>query len=120
MSKRPDQTADPSSPKGRDDTREGGSAGATSRPSDPDNELLGKAYDPRLMRRLWRVVRSHRRLVYLSMLLFPCIAALELLQPWLVKIAIDRHILVGDWPGLSRVAAAYLTCLPSLYGLPVG
>jgi ATP-binding cassette, subfamily B, multidrug efflux pump len=121
MSKRQDQTAEPSSPKGRDDTREGGSAGAISRPPHPDdNELLGKAYDPRLMRRLWRVVRPHRRLVYLSMLLFPCIAALELLQPWLVKIAIDRHILAGDWPGLTRVAGAYLACLLALYGLRVG
>ena len=92
-----------------------------SRPPHPDdNDLLGKAYDPRLMRRLWRVVRPHGRLVYLSMLLFPCIAALELLQPWLVKIAIDRHILVGDWPGLTRVASAYLACLLSLYGLRVG
>ena len=107
-------------PKGRAEAREVGRAEGPSRPSDPDNELLGKAYDPRLMRRLWRVVRPHRRLVYLSMLLFPCIAALELLQPWLVKIAIDRHILVGDWPGLSRVAAAYLACLVSLYGLRVG
>jgi ATP-binding cassette subfamily B multidrug efflux pump len=112
MSKRKDQTAEPSSPKGRDDTREGGHP--------EDNELLGKAYDPRLMRRLWRVVRPHRRLVYLSMLLFPCIAALELLQPWLVKIAIDRHILAGDWPGLTRVAGAYLACLLALYGLRVG
>src|SRR6266536_5201425 len=121
MSKRQDQTAEPSSPKGRDETREGGSAGAMSRPPHPDDDdLLGKAYDPRLMRRLWRVVRPHGRLVYLSVLLFPCIAALELLQPWLVKIAIDRHILVGDWPGLTRVASAYLACLLSIYGRRVG
>ena len=120
MSKRQDQTAEPSSPKGRDEPREGGSAGAISRPPHPDDhDLLGKAYDPRLMRRLWRVVRPHRWLVCLSMLLFPCIAALELLQPWLVKIAIDHHILVGDWPGLTRVASAYLACLLGLYGLRV-
>ena len=84
-----------------------------------DDELLGKAYDPRLMRRLWAVVRPHRRLVFLSVCLFPCVAGLELLQPWLVKIAIDRHILAGDWPGLTRVAAAYLACLLGLYGLRV-
>jgi ATP-binding cassette subfamily B protein len=71
------------------------------------------------MRRLWQVVRPHRRLIFLCVVLFPCIAGLELLQPWLVKIAIDRHILAGDWPGLSRVAAAYLGCLLGLYGLRV-
>src|SRR6266700_1307006 len=121
MSKRQDQTAEPSIPKGRDETREVGRARATSTPPHPDDDaLLGKAYEPLRMRRLWRVVRPHGRLVYLSVLLFPCIAALELLQPWLVKIAIDRHILVGDWPGLTRVASAYLACLLSLYGLRVG
>jgi ATP-binding cassette subfamily B protein len=71
------------------------------------------------MRRLWGVTRPHRRLVLLSMLLFPAAAALELLQPWLTKIAIDRYILTGDWPGLSRIAAAYLACLLVLYGLRV-
>ncbi|MDO8475480.1 MAG: ABC transporter ATP-binding protein [Candidatus Rokubacteria bacterium] len=84
-----------------------------------DPELLGKAYDPRLMRRLWGVTRPHRRLVLLSMILFPAVAALELLQPWLTKIAIDRYILTGDWPGLSRIAVAYLGCLIALYGLRV-
>jgi ATP-binding cassette, subfamily B, multidrug efflux pump len=84
-----------------------------------DPELLGKAYDPRLMRRLWGVTRPHRRLVLLSMLLFPVAAALELLQPWLTKIAIDRYILTGDWLGLSRIAAAYLGCLLLLYVLRV-
>lgn len=87
--------------------------------SELDPELLGKAYDRRLMRRLWGVTRSHRRLVLLSMLLFPLVAALELLQPWLTKIAIDRYILAGDWPGLSRIGAAYMGCLGALYGLRV-
>jgi ATP-binding cassette subfamily B multidrug efflux pump len=86
---------------------------------DPDQDALGKAYDPRLMKRLWEVTRPHRRLVLLSMLLFPAVAALELLQPWLTKIAIDRYILTGDWPGLNRIALAYLACLLVLYGLRV-
>src|SRR6266511_679767 len=87
---------------------------------DQDPELLGKAYDPRLMRRLWGVTRPHGRLVLLAMLLFPATAALELLQPWLTKIAIDRYILTGDWPGLSRIAAAYLACLLVLSVLAAG
>src|SRR6266567_3581369 len=111
------------SAKARAEEREGGSAGAISRPpqmTDHDLDALGKAYDPRLMRRLWEVTRPHRRLVLFSVLLFPAVAALELLQPWLTKIAIDRYILTGDWPGLSRIALAYLACLLALYGLRVG
>src|SRR6266700_1755835 len=116
------QFAGAASAKARGEEQEGGSAGAISRPpqmNDPDQDALGKAYDPRLMRRLWEVTRPHRRLVLLSMLLFPAVAALELLQPWLTKIAIDRYILTGDWPGLSRIALAYLACLLVLYGLRV-
>src|SRR5215510_9628768 len=105
--------------RGRAEGRDGGSAGAISRPPHTDDEILGKAYDQRLMRRLWVIVRPHRRLIYVSLVLFPSIAGLELLQPWLVKIAIDRHILAGDWPGLTRVAAAYLACLLGLYALRV-
>ncbi len=87
--------------------------------SDHDDEILGKAYDPRLMRRVWSFARPHRRIIFLSMALFPLVAALELLQPWLTKIAIDRYILPGDWAGLTWVAAAYLACLLGLYGLRV-
>jgi len=87
--------------------------------SEHDDEILGKAYDPRLMRRVWSFARPHRRIIFLSMALFPLVAALELLQPWLTKIAIDRYILPGDWAGLTWVAAAYLACLLGLYGLRV-
>src|SRR6266545_2156883 len=80
-----------------------------------DDEILGKAYDARLMRRIWEHARSHRGLV----LLFPLATLLELLQPYLVKIAIDEHILRRDWPGLGRIAALFLLTLLVLYALRV-
>ena len=88
--------------------------------SRPDDEVLGKAYDARLMARLWEVTRPHRRLVLLSLVLFPLTAAVELLGPYLVKLAIDRHILVGDWSGLGGVALLFLLALVALYLLRVG
>src|SRR5262245_51581530 len=66
-----------------------------------DDEVLGRAYDARLMRRVWGVARPHRRLVFLSLALFPATAGLELLQPYLVKVAIDDYILMRDWTGLG-------------------
>ena len=72
--------------------------------SKPDDEVLGKAYDSRLVARLWEVTRPHQRLVLLSLVLFPLTAAVELLGPYLVKVAIDQHILVGDWSGLGGMA----------------
>jgi len=84
-----------------------------------DEDILGKAYDTRLMTRVWRFTRPHGRLVALSLSVFPMVALLELLQPYLVKIAIDNHILRGDWAGLGRVAALFLLVLVVLYGLRV-
>lgn len=87
-------------------------------PADPqDDEILGKAYDARLARRLWEVTRPYRRVVLVSAFLLLPIAALELLQPYLIKVAIDAHILLGDWPGLTPVAALFLLTLAGLYAL---
>ena len=82
-----------------------------------DEEVLGKAYDAGLMARLWAVTRPHRPVVLLTAALFFPIAALELLQPYLLKIAIDHHILPGDWLGLTWVALAFLGALVLLYAL---
>ena len=84
---------------------------------DDHDEILGKAYDARLMARLWAVTRPHKRLVLVSLVLFPLTAAAELLQPYLIKVAIDHHILAGDWSGLSRIAGLFLLTLVVLYAL---
>jgi len=84
-----------------------------------DDEILGKAYDARLMARVWRFTRPHGRLVLLSLIVFPPVALLELLQPYLVKMAIDDHILRRDWAGLGRIAAIFLMVLVALYALRV-
>src|SRR6266849_15134 len=82
-----------------------------------EDEVLGKAYDARLMRRLWAFTRPHTRLVLATCALFPAVAELELIQPYLVKIAIDEHILRRDWAGLGRVALLFLLLLVGLYVL---
>src|SRR5207253_804698 len=81
------------------------------------DEILGRAYDQRLVRRLWAATRSQRGLILASAVLFPFIAGVELVQPYLIKIAIDNHILKADWPGLSRIALLFLLTLAALYGL---
>ncbi|HEX9821425.1 MAG TPA: ABC transporter ATP-binding protein [Methylomirabilota bacterium] len=87
-------------------------------PLEPDHDdVLGRAFDRRLVRRLWQAARPHHRLVWSSIALFPFIALVELAQPYLLKVAIDDHILPGDWVGLSAVAALYAGTLAVLYGL---
>ena len=82
-----------------------------------EDEVLGKAYDSRLMGRLWAFTRPHTRLVLATCALFPAVALLELSQPYLIKIAIDDHILRRDWAGLGGVAALFLLVLLALYAL---
>jgi len=50
-------------------------------------------------------------------LLFPFIAVAELAQPWLLKVAIDDHILKSDWLGLTWIAGLYVGVLVILYAL---
>jgi len=84
---------------------------------EPEDEVLGRAYDARLMRRVWGFTRPHLRLVLVTCALFPLVSLLELAQPYLVKIAIDGHILRRDWVGLGGIAALFLLLLVVLYVL---
>jgi len=73
-----------------------------------EDEIVGKMYDRRLMRRFVRYVMPYRRLIVLALLLLPLIAAAKLVQPWILKIAIDSHILKGEMAGLPTLAAGFL------------
>ena len=73
-----------------------------------EDEIVGKMYDRRLMRRFVAYVLPYRRLIVASLLLLPLIAACKLSQPWILKIAIDGHIVQGKMAGLPGLAAAFL------------
>ncbi|HEY3302509.1 MAG TPA: ABC transporter ATP-binding protein [Candidatus Binatia bacterium] len=71
-------------------------------------EIFGKAYDVRLLRRLWRFVAPYKRLFWLAMLLLPLLQLFGLAQPYLMKVAIDRYIGGGDLWGLQGIALLFL------------
>jgi ATP-binding cassette subfamily B protein len=81
------------------------------------DEVLGRGFDRRLVRRLAVAARPHARVIAASGLLFPLVAGAELLQPYLLKVAIDDHILRGDWPGLTRVVGALAAVQLAVYAL---
>jgi ATP-binding cassette, subfamily B, multidrug efflux pump len=85
-----------------------------------DDEAIGRAYDARLARRVWAYTAPYRTAVVLSAALFPLLAAVDVVQPYLIKIAIDDHILRGDWPGLSRLGLLFLVTLAVQYMLRYG
>lgn len=70
-------------------------------------EKLGKAQDWRLLWRLWSYMRPYRRLFFLSLLLLPMTVGFSLAQPYLIKLAIDRHIAVGNLGGLVWIGVLF-------------
>ena len=76
-----------------------------------DEEILGKAYDARLMRRLIGYLRPYRKQVLFALLLLVVDAALETIPPLLTMLAIDRYIAAGNAGGLAVVAGAYVLTL---------
>ena len=76
-----------------------------------DDDVLGKAYDSSLMRRLLTYLRPYRGQVTLAVVAIIGHSALDLAPPYLTKIVIDRYIPIGDLRGLGTLAALYLVAL---------
>jgi ATP-binding cassette subfamily B multidrug efflux pump len=79
--------------------------------STQDDDILGKAYDARLMRRLLEYLRPYWRQVAVALVTIVIGAIAALMQPYLIKVAIDRYIAAGQLAGLDGLAAMYLTVL---------
>ncbi len=73
-----------------------------------EEEALGKAYDARLMRRLLTYLVPYWWLVVLAVLLLATASSLEIVGPWLTKVALDDAIPREDGRLLAQLAMAYL------------
>jgi ABC-type bacteriocin/lantibiotic exporter with double-glycine peptidase domain len=75
-------------------------------------EEEGKLFDGRLLVRMLAFLRPYRRRMVLAMLLMLVATGLTLLTPYLMKVAFDDNIALGDMAGLQRtglvLAAAFL------------
>jgi len=82
-----------------------------------EEDVLGKAYDARLMRRLITYLRPYKLQVVFATAAIIGHSALELVPPYLVKLVIDRYIPARDINGLSIVAGVYLATLAGSFAL---
>jgi ATP-binding cassette, subfamily B, multidrug efflux pump len=80
-----------------------------------DDEVLGKAYDSRLMRRLIGYLRPYRAQVMFAVATIVGGAVLQLAPPYLTKIVIDQYIPARDLSGLTIIAALYLATLAASF-----
>ncbi len=74
-------------------------------------EVLGRAYDARLMRRLLGYLWPHRRSVALALVTIAAGSVLQLAPPWLTKLVIDNHVVTGNPDGLGQIVLVFLGVL---------
>jgi ABC-type multidrug transport system fused ATPase/permease subunit len=65
----------------------------------------GRFFDRKVISGMLSFLRPYRKRMLLAMLLMLMVTGLTLLTPYLIKIAIDQHIAVGDTAGLGQIVA---------------
>ena len=84
----------------------------SSNPADGgQDDVIGKAYDARLMRRLITYLRPHVLMVFMAFIAILIASMIDLAQPWLTQQAIDRYIANRDAAGLTRLSLMFLVLL---------
>jgi ATP-binding cassette subfamily B protein len=74
----------------------------------PDEEKrYGKAYDARVVRRLWPFVAPYTRSLFLATACMLGVSLSHLLAPYLVKLSLDRYIVNADLAGLTVLVCLY-------------
>src|SRR5437867_5929939 len=86
-----------------------GGGGGGGRVARPDDEVVGKAFDARLMRRLLPFIWEQRAQLGLGLAASAVLAVGQLSGPYLTMMAVDQGIRRADLSVLTRVALIYLT-----------
>ena len=76
-----------------------------------EEEVLGKAYDSRLMKRLLSFLKPYMLHVGLAVFVLLVASMGQLAGPFLVKVGIDNHIASGDFEGLTHICLIYMAVL---------
>ena len=74
-------------------------------------EITGKAYDNRILSRFAKYVKPYSASIIAVLLILPLVAVCRLAQPWIIKLAIDEHIMPGRLDGLETIALMFIAIL---------
>lgn len=81
-----------------------------------DDEILGKAYDGRLVKRLMGFVWPYKWQLFLALGLMVGGALVELIPPFLLRTAIDGPIATKDVDGIMPIFVTYIVTLIAAFG----
>jgi ATP-binding cassette, subfamily B, multidrug efflux pump len=76
-----------------------------------EEEILGKAYDGALMRRLLKYLRPYRWHVVLGIVLSILVSSLEAVRPYFTKVAVDVNIARKDPEGLLQTTLLFFAVM---------
>jgi len=80
-----------------------------------EDEITGKAYDARLMKRLLAYTAPYKGLILLGVLLTLLASLLQLAGPYLTKLAIDKYIANKELSGLYLILIVYFFVLVFIF-----
>jgi ATP-binding cassette subfamily B multidrug efflux pump len=117
-----------------DEQKKTADAAKTAKPEAPkrggDDDVVGKAYDSRLMRRLFGYLSPYKLQVAISGVAIVLKAGSDVLGPYFVKVAVDhyfaptgnpgwlaRHLSPNVVTGIDELAAMYFASLLLIFGL---
>jgi ATP-binding cassette subfamily B protein len=77
-----------------------------------DEEILGKAYDARLMRRLLVYLRPYWRMTLVALVAILLFGILQAVPPYLLKVEVDRYLDPTGRGQLPKILASFLSHNP--------
>lgn len=81
-----------------------------------EDVTFDETHDPQLVRRLARFFRPYTGLLTVTVLSYPAVAIMALVQPYLVKVAIDRHLMPQNMAGFPAIIALTIGALVLEFG----
>ena len=73
-----------------------------------EEEILGKAYDSKLMKRLLKYAGAYWKYFLLAVIMLLGSTVTDLARPYLLKVAIDDKISKGDLQGLGQIGLIFI------------
>jgi len=76
-----------------------------------EEEVLGKAYDPKLARRIFKLALPHKKEIFITVVFMLIASAADLARPYILRLAIDKALLFNNLPRLITYGIFYLICI---------